>query len=265
MKNVFKNAVPLKSTIALLVVAFGITSVLFANREHTISAEVTSVSSVKKVDVLPVVQDNLTSNSAIQIKELNTKGSAIIQLNTEFNNKTVDEVIDQIKDANRENKRVIYLLLDSPGGSVFDGSRLIAAMGNSKAPVYTIVTGLCASMCAMTLEYGEKRYMLDRTTLMFHPASMTIMISGEVDKIVSRLSYGKREIDKMDIHTAKRSGWTYDAFKLKTQQEYWLDSDDALEAHLIDGVVDIDFVKKIVPEDPSTNRLREQLNAVRME
>jgi ATP-dependent Clp protease protease subunit len=200
--------------------------------------------------LLPVITDT-TNNASIPVRTLDTKGAAIVQLNTEFTEKSVDEVIAGIKQANREQKKMIYLTMDSPGGDVHAGGRLIAAMGSSKAPVYTVVTGLCASMCAITEEYGKERYMLDRTSLMFHPASMQVQIAGEVDKIISRLQYGQTEINKMDVHTATRSGQSYTDFKAKTEREYWVDAEDALHDHLIDAIVDIDFVKVVPPTDES--------------
>lgn len=194
---------------------------------------------------------NTTNNASIPVRTLDTKGAAIIQFNTEFNEASVDTTIAAIKLANKQKKTAIYLLFDSPGGSVYDGSRLISAIGSSVAPVYTVVTGLCASMCAMTEEYGKERYMMDRTTLMFHPASMQVMTQGEVDKVISRLSYGKRVIDKMDVHAALRSGQTYTEFKAKTEGEYWTDAEDALHDHLIDAIVDIDFIKQVPPTEAS--------------
>lgn len=125
-------------------------------------------------------------------------------------------------------------------------------MGASKAPVYTVVTGLAASMAAIITEYGKERYMMDRSTIMFHPASMQVMTAGEVDKVISRLSYGKRTIDKMDLHTAQRSGFTFESFKARTEQELWDDAEDALREHLIDAIVDIDFVKQLPPPEAST-------------
>lgn len=195
---------------------------------------------------------NTTNNASIPVRTLDTKGAAIVQFNSEVNEKTVDTAIDEIKAANKAGKyNRIYLTLDSPGGSVYDGGRLIAAMGASKLPVYTVVTGLAASMAAMITEYGKERYMLDRTTIMFHPASMQVMIAGEVDKVVSRLTYGKHTIDKMDLHTAIRSGFTYADFKARTESELWDDAEDALREHLIDAIVDLDFVKQIPPPDAS--------------
>lgn len=218
-------------------------------QRNTAGVVTTTIRQSEQLPALLPTITNTTNTASIPVRTLDTKSAAIVQFNAEFNDKTVDAAIAAIKQANKDRKKAIYLLLDSPGGDVDAGGRLIAAMGASKAPVYTVVIGRCASMCAITEEYGKERYMLDRTTLMFHPASMQVMIAGEVDKVISRLSYGKRTIDKMDLHTALRSGTTFEAFKAKTEQEYWTDAEDALRDHLIDGIVDIDFVKDAPPAE----------------
>lgn len=238
-----------KALITLGILVVGILLIPSKAQPKNISADSTIINIKQRETILPVIT-NTTNDVTIEVKSLNTTGASLIQMNEEFNDRSVNRVIGEIRDANSKGKKSIYLLLDSPGGEIDAGGRLIAAMGASKAPVYTVVTGLCASMCAMTEEYGKERYMLDRTTLMFHPASMGVMISGEVDKVISRLSYGKRVVDKMDVHTAKRSGIAYETFKARTEQELWDDAEDALRDHLIDAIVDIDFVKEapLAPE-----------------
>lgn len=170
-----------------------------------------------------------------------TKGTSIV-LADEVNPETANGVIDGIRAANKKSStKPIFLLLDSPGGSVLDGGRIISAMQASKAPVYTVCLQLCASMAAMILEYGVERYAVDRAIVMFHPASVGAMVQGELDKIVSRFTFFKRYVDKMDHYVASRSGQTYDAFKAQSSQELWIDAEDALSKKLIDKVVRVDI------------------------
>lgn len=201
----------------------------------------------------------------VEIQELDTKDAAVIQFNTEVSEQSVNETIKAIKKANHKGVSAIYLLLDSPGGSVFDGARLITAMENSKVPVYTVCTELCASMAAQILEHGVQRYMVDRSTVMFHPATTFLMQQGEVDKIYSRLGSAKRFIDKFDYYVAKRSGQNYEEFKAKSMREYWDDAEDALADHLIDGIVNIDFVKEVVPAITPNNQIKQDLKQLTLE
>lgn len=228
------------------------------------SANVTATHSRNAV-TLPVVQDTVTSTTQVPIKELDTKGATLIQFNTEVTEATVNSAIKAIKKANRRGTQAIYLLIDSPGGSVFDGARLITAMEASKAPVYTVCTELCASMAAHILEHGVQRYMIDRTQLMFHPASTSLMQEGEVDKIYSRLGSSKRFIDKLDMYDATRSGQNFAEFKAKSMREYWTDAEDALSDHLIDGIVSIEFEKETPPISIFGNQLKSELKQLTSE
>lgn len=212
---------------------------------------------IVKSNVPMNVSEEVVAQNTFEIKELDTKDSAIIQLNTEVNETTVDEVIKKMKKANKNTHyKAIYLTLDSPGGNVFDGGRLITAMESSRLPVYTVCTQGCFSMAAQILEHGKERYAVDRAVVMFHPASTSMMYQGEVDKLFSRIEYSKKEIDIFDAYNAKRAGMTYEAFKSKVSKEYWLDSEDALSAHFIDAIVTIDFEKETVPSPMLGNKLQ---------
>lgn len=234
-----KNFVVVMSVLCLLGI---IISLPFKALSGTNGPEITDVLVRPRIGV-PV---NQTSPSpVVEIKQLSIKNIEIIQLNTEVTESSVNKTIDKIKKANRNSKLVaIYLLLDTPGGSVFDGTRLITAMDNSKLPIYTICTEGCYSMGAQILEHGKLRYAIDRATVMFHPASMGLMIDGEVDKIFSRIEYSKKSIDKLDAYNANRAGMSYDTFKLHVSREYWMDSEEALSFHFIDGIVTLDFEKE---------------------
>ena len=80
----------------------------------------------------------------------------------------------------------MYVFIDSPGGSVLSGAQIISAIQAAKGPVNTLCVGICASMAAMIHQFGTNRLVLDRSFLMFHPASGGA--EGEVDKMYSRLT-----------------------------------------------------------------------------
>lgn len=135
----------------------------------------------------------------------------------------------------------IYLVLSGPGGSVVTGGILISAIQASKAPVYTICDVLCASMDSMIHQYGAKRYMTDRTIIMFHPASAGTQ--GDVDRMYSMVSFLKRFTNKMEMEVSKRQGLTFAEYKLKTSTELWIDAEDAFAAHINDGIVNFQVLR----------------------
>lgn len=109
-----------------------------------------------------------------QVKYLNLVEDQTVEIYGEINESS--EAIAQKITSLAAKGKPIYLLINSPGGSVMDGALIISAIEASKAPVYTICTQLCASMAALIHQYGHTRYMVDRSILMFHPAAGGLML-----------------------------------------------------------------------------------------
>lgn len=134
----------------------------------------------------------------------------------------------------------IIILINSPGGSVFDGAEIVAAMESAKGPVITVCTQICASMAFIIHQYGTDRLMINHSVLMAHPASAGAQ--GEVDKMNSRITFLKRYVDKMNQKIAARSGLSEEQFKSEWEVEHWVDAEDATNEGLNDAVV---FVRGI--------------------
>lgn len=212
------------------------------------------------VIAVPTASEPKVEVKPVESKLIDLKKGTAVFLTDEVTAETSNKVIDGIREANHNKPGApIYLFLDSPGGSVLDGARVISAIQASKAPVYTVCLQICASMAAMILEYGHERYAVDRSIVMFHPASVGTQYQGELDKLVSRFSFLKRFVDKMDYYTASRSGQTYESFKAKSSRELWIDAEDALNGKYIDKIVRVDL-SSTYNVNFGNNKMREHLN-----
>ena len=188
---------------------------------------------------LAITPVSLETKKKVTIKSLDLTDANVTFLTSEVNSESVNNVLNDFQRFNDLNDDPIYLVLDSPGGNVVDGSRIISAEQTSKNRIIAIDTGLCASMCFMILEHATERLAVPRAILMAHPASIGMIVQGELDKAVSRLSFFKRFVDKMDYYIAARAGVSYESFKLKSNNEFWMDSFDALDQHYLDGIVSV--------------------------
>lgn len=149
----------------------------------------------------------------------------------------------------------IYLLINSPGGSVVAGALFISAMEASKVHVNTVCMELCASMAYMILEHGNKRYGVDRAILMGHPA--TAGAQGTLEQMAARTNFLIRYTDKLSLHISRKLGMSLEDYKSLVVSEHWIDSEDALEKRLLDGIVDINTEARPQPLGfnlPSTER-----------
>jgi ATP-dependent Clp protease protease subunit len=129
----------------------------------------------------------------------------------------------------------ITILINSPGGSVLDGAAIISAMQAARGPVNTVCVEICASMAAMIHSYGTQRLMIDRSFIMFHPA--TGGVEGEVDKMYSRLGSLKEYIGDLELNAATRAGMSYAEYKSHSGVEMWLSAKNAIATHYADNIV----------------------------
>lgn len=163
---------------------------------------------------------------------------------------SAEDIAKKITKLATASDKPIYFVINSPGGSVLDGAILVSAIESSRAPVIVICHSLCASMAAIIFEYAHDRYMTDRSFVMFHPASGGA--EGEIDKMASRLGSIQRFIGKFDSYIAARANVPYNKFHSLTQNELWLDSEDAVNSGFADKIVSVDL-SVLPPPEPAFN------------
>ncbi len=96
-------------------------------------------------------------------------------------------------------KEPIYIVLNSPGGSVMAGNIFISAVHLAQERGITVVgvsTVMAASMAFNILTECNERYVLENTLLLFHPVGTMIM------GVVKAQEAGKlaEDMDKLDQH-----------------------------------------------------------------
>lgn len=178
------------------------------------------------------------------IEILKPNPARVIKIFQMIDESSVIPAVNQLKELG-DSDEPIYLLLDSPGGSVLDGATLISQMEATRAPVYTICVKLCASMAAVIHQYGTKRYMLDRAILMFHPASGGAQ--GQVPNMISRLNAISRYVSKSDAYIMNRSGIQKAEYDALIAYELWIDGEDAVAKRLADKLVALNYKYEYSP------------------
>lgn len=180
----------------------------------------------------------------------------VVYFTTDFNFLSVKNAVERLKELESKSSAPIYLLIDSPGGSVLDGATLISQIEASKAPVYTVCTRLCASMAAMTHSYGAKRLATDRALLMFHPASGGAQ--GQIPNMVSMLKSITRYVDKMSANIVGRSRLSRQEYESLVAYEIWIDSEDSLKKGLVDEIVSLDVANRPSGFSPNSDEGHEE-------
>lgn len=241
-------------------------SSLEPNKSETITVTTPSVTSTTQSNsnAYSVPTEGATQK---QIAKQTVNKKRVVYFLNEFSYESVSQAVTELKKLEAESSDPIYLLIDSPGGSVLDGGTLISQMEASKAPVHTVCIRLCASMAAMTHSYGKQRYSLDRAILMYHPASAGVQ--GQLPNMLSLLNTIQRYVDKMNANLVSRSKMPKAEFDSLVAYELWIDSEDALKRGLIDGIVSLNVdntpsqvsalpVPKTEPEEGTKPRINFQ-------
>lgn len=132
----------------------------------------------------------------------------------------------------------IYLVIDSPGGSVTDGLDFIEfAKSVKNLKTITIFAASMASAIVQSLP-GE-RIATEFGWMMFHRAKGGFEGQFETGEVESRLLMAQKLVRRMEKANAKRMGISLEDYKAKVVNEYWLDSDDMIEDKAADKILKV--------------------------
>lgn len=161
----------------------------------------------------------------------------IINLVGEVNDALAYHVTSALMVMAEESDKPIQMFINSPGGSVMAGLAIIDVMKHIKAPVYTIVTGLAASMGAAILSAGEKgnRMALPNATVMLHQVSAGE--AGNIQDMRVGLEFTEKLNNRLMTMIADNCGKTLKQLEKDTVRDKWLFAEEALTYGIVDQVV----------------------------
>ncbi len=122
-----------------------------------------------------------------------TVSDRIVRLDGEIASGVGDEIVREIdRYVDIDPKAPIFLLIDSsPGGSVFEGLRILDAIRASPAPVYVVANKYACSMAALLVSLTDHSVILPSTIILHHEMRVQDPPSGSVRQqreLVERLS-----------------------------------------------------------------------------
>ena len=162
----------------------------------------------------------------------------IIILGTDVNDDIANIICAQMLFLEGEDdKKDIWLYINSPGGSVTAGMAIYDTMQFVEPDVATICMGLAASMGQFLLCAGQqgKRYALPHARVMMHQPSGGIR--GQASDIAiqaEQLIYIKRLMAERIAH---HSGQTVEQIQLDSERDRWFTAEQAKAYGLIDDVI----------------------------
>lgn len=182
----------------------------------------------KKVD--------LPQQDALAEKFLKTRQ---IILSGEISQENAEKTIKQLLLLEADSDKPIYIYIDSPGGSIDDGFGIFDMIRFVNAPVYTVGTGLIASMGALILLAvpKERRLGLPNSHYLIHQP----LIGGAYRGVATDLEIQAEEIAKSKAKIveiiAAETGKSKEQVVQDTDRDFWLTADEAVEYGLISKVI----------------------------
>lgn len=179
--------------------------------------------------------------------------SNFIVLNSEFNQTSVAKVMSNVlkiknslnysfSDLTKDNQP-IYLILDTPGGSIQSGIAMIDYLNSLNIEIKTISL-FAASMGFYAIQSLGERLITTSGTLMAHKARGGFQgefDAGSSSQLDSIIKFWKRRIDRMDNQVVLRTKGihTQKSYRKLIENEYYCEGYDCQNQGFVDAVVNV--------------------------
>lgn len=173
-------------------------------------------------------------SEGVQEKLLKTRQ---IVVSGEVNEELVEKIVKQLLVLESESSKPIYLYIDSPGGSIDDGFGLYDVIRFINAPVYTIGTGLIASM-GVTLFLSvpkERRFSLPNSHFLIHqPLGGSKGVASDIEISAVEILKARENLTKL---IADATGKDFETVKADTERDHWLSAAEALDYGIVGKII----------------------------
>jgi len=163
----------------------------------------------------------------------------IIFLGEQVTSETANRIVAQLLFLEAEDPdKDIYMYINSPGGSVYDGLGIFDTMQHVKPDIHTVCVGLAASMGAFLLAAGTKgkRSSLRHSRIMIHqPLGGARGQASDIRIQADEILFLK---ERLNTELSERTGKDYETIKEDTDRDFYMSPKEAVEYGLIDLVLD---------------------------
>jgi ATP-dependent Clp protease protease subunit len=167
----------------------------------------------------------------------------VILINDQIDSRLINTAVDQIFEFNKQDKDIpveqrkpIEIRIYSEGGDVISGLALINTIKISKTPVHTYNMGMCASMGAILILSGDRRFSLPDASFLLHDGSLSI--SGQSAKKAKNTMEYYNDLDKkIKELVLTKTQISEELYTQKENDEWFFFADKALELGMIDEIL----------------------------
>lgn len=137
------------------------------------------------------------------------------------------------------NQKPILFVINSPGGSVTDGMALWDQIKLLKSPVYTLVSGMAASMGSVLSLVAPQphRYCTPNARIMIHQPHIPGVIQGQASDLAIQSEQILRSRDAIAHLYMEATGKSYEEILKSLDRDTWMDAKEAHAFGLIDTII----------------------------
>lgn len=164
-----------------------------------------------------------------------------IVFNDEVDDRIVESVMLPLLEMDNDGSgKPITIVLNTCGGSLFDGMPLCDIIDNLKTPTTILVTGHAYSMGGYFLMAGYSnpnvtKKCFKHSTALLHGSSS--YMEGTSSSVKDTFKFTERFEQRLRDYTLSHSKITEDEYERMERYEWYMDSDDMLKYGLVDEVI----------------------------
>jgi ATP-dependent protease ClpP protease subunit len=162
----------------------------------------------------------------------------VVNIRTEINSESVmttELELARLDTIRGDKTYPIYLVLDTPGGSISDGSSLIEFAKTIKN-LKTISIFAASMGSAIVQALPGERIVMANSTMMFHRAAGRFQGQFGEGEVEQQLAFWKSIVASMEVINANRLQMTLEDYRQKAKDQFWIYGADNLTKHSADRI-----------------------------
>ena len=134
----------------------------------------------------------------------------------------------------KEDRRPIYLFIDSPGGDVMATLTIIDSIKLSVTPIITVNVGSAYSGGFFVFINGHKRIAYPHSTFLYHEGCTEM--GGDANKFQNWSDFYKKILADLKKITLCNTKITPELYEEKRRDDWWIKADEAVELGIADEI-----------------------------
>lgn len=182
--------------------------------------------------LLPLVLTSTLSNSNV----INLNENNLVSIRGPIDSESTNKFFKDVMRLNKENE--INIFINSPGGSVIEGLKIVnyIEMLNNDITV-NCIADFSASMAFIITQSCKNRYAMKSSLLMQHQMSLTN--HGNLFNLNNYMEMINDMNVDLDKSQAERINISYEEFKERITNDWWIYGSKAKELNVVDDIVNV--------------------------